>query len=363
MQPAQAFNHAARHQQPSKKPSSSRKRSSSSMQTGHDQAQSAADIVSQRFAARPPSVITTASDSSILKAAEQAGNSMADMKRASQSMTELPDTLWEGDTPSSEAAPPPAAAASAHGHPEVAAAEPDPAHGCHEAAATAADAAHSSQEAAAAEADAAAMAAWLIQKPSLLQGVLGHLESLAASANGEISSPTLASHPPAGLIASSSAANKPYVANACDARHQFILPATAQALLCSSDSATKQKCGQLHEQVALPPPFQADVYPATACGHQPQSADSDQHQASADAEVQQSDSGSHQPNRIAGLGGSDQEGTLCANQQQCGALHLPAGFDGQGDAGECQGSCQVASCLNPVRPTGSALLEHCAAGR
>lgn len=64
--------------------------------------------------------------------------------------------------------------------------------------------------------DAATMAAWLVQKPHLLQGVLGHLERLASSVVGKSSAATPSSDPPAGLLASSTAADKLSVVSACN---------------------------------------------------------------------------------------------------------------------------------------------------
>lgn len=94
------------------------------------------------------------------------------------------------------------------------AAESGSALGSPEAAAAEAALAHDNREAAAGEADAATMAAWLIQKPSLLQGVLGHLESLAASAAGKISILSPSSDPSAGLLTSSGPADKLSVVSA-----------------------------------------------------------------------------------------------------------------------------------------------------
>ena len=91
---------------------------------------------------------------------------------------------------------------------EATAAESGSALGSPEAVAAEADLAHDNQKAAAGEAEAATMAAWLIQKPSLLQGVLGHLESLAASAMGKNSILPPLSDLPAGLLASRSLADK-----------------------------------------------------------------------------------------------------------------------------------------------------------
>lgn len=336
--------------------------------------------------------------------AEHAGDSIAcaNTGRPSSSMPELTDTPRGGDIPRPEAAPLPAVAQNpAHVSQAAAAVATDAAHDNQETSALEADIApaHDHQETAVVTDDAAAMAAWLIHKPSLLQGVLAHLESLAAGAVGgdsgtqtRTSDPSAglgassnARHPPAGLVAASSnarytparlvgassnARDKPSLADACNAQHQFSLPgasrtgtqAAGQPLSCSSASASRQA---FHQQaVAKPLPSHTDAWPATGVDQKPQAEVVSQHKPSADAAVQQSGNGSQQVSHSkAAVRNADQQEAVCGRLEQDGAWHCQSAFDLQGDAGGWWASAQGASCPDPVPLTCRALLEHCAAGR
>lgn len=391
-------------------PQASRKRSSSSVEPStagqHLVQVPHADIQNERLPARHLSTRTPACDSrQSHNTDEHAGDSTAVTStcRALSSVPELTDTSRGGDIPRPEAAPLPAVAHDpAHVSQAAAAVETDAAHDRQEAPAPEADnaPAHDNQEIARVTDDAAAMAAWLMQKPSLLQGVLGHLESLAAGAVGadssiqthasdrsaELGASSNARHPPAGLVAessnaqetparlvgaSSNARDKPSLAGACDAQHQFSLPgashtgmqASGQLLSCSSASASRQDC---HQQAAAQSlPSQTDACPVTAIDHKPQHKLVSQHKASADAAVQQSGNGSQQVSHSkAGVCSAGQQEAACARLQQDGAWHCHSAFDLQGTLVEgWPASGKDASCPDPVPVKCRALLEHCAAGR
>lgn len=185
-----------------------------------------ANAVIQQSAAGQPIVNSSVPAGGILDTAERAASHVTapDLCRGLQSQK------WGGYVANGDAAAiPPAPADLAQGSHIAAAAEADPVLVSHDAAATEVGSAlgspeaaaaegslaHDNQEAAAGEADAATMAAWLIQKPSLLQGVLGHLESLAASTLLKSSAPTPYSNAPAGLPASSGMGNKLSAVSAC----------------------------------------------------------------------------------------------------------------------------------------------------
>lgn len=183
-----------------------------------------ANVVIQQSAARQPIVSSTAPAGGILDTVEHA----ASHSTAPDSCRGLHSQEGGGHVADCDAAMPPAAADLAEGSRLAAAAEADPALVSHdEAAIEAGSAAGSSeaataednqarQEAVAGETDAATMAAWLIQKPLLLQGVLGHLESLAANTFLKSSASIPFSNPPAGLRASSSTGNTMSAVSACD---------------------------------------------------------------------------------------------------------------------------------------------------
>ena len=177
--------------------------------------------MSQRSAAKQLIVNTSAPASSAMDTVKLVGNGVtpADTCRDSHLMA------LGGNVADLAPAPTPTPADLSQGNKVAAAAEAYS--GCVSHAALAVEAgsahsnpeaavAHDNQEAAAGEADAVTMAAWLIQKPHLLQGVLGHLESLAASALGKTSIPTPSSSPSAGALASSIAADKLPVVSAYD---------------------------------------------------------------------------------------------------------------------------------------------------
>lgn len=196
--------------------------------TASDSHTQPANVLMQQSAARQPIVNSTVPAAGILGTVEDAASHVT----APDSCRGLQSQKWGGCVADSDAAIPPAAAdlvqgsqiaAAAKASPVVvshdaAAAEAGLALGSSEAAAAESDLAHDNQEAAAGEADAATMAAWLIQKPSLLQGVLGHLESLAANTFLKSSASTPYLDPPAGLLASSSTGNKLSAVSACDTR-------------------------------------------------------------------------------------------------------------------------------------------------
>ena len=127
----------------------------------------------------------------------------------------------------------------------------------------------------------------------------------------------------------------------------------------TSASAAKQEWDEL-KTAASPVPPQAT---GTAGSHQPQIVLSSQHKASADAEVQQSDSVRRSNTKLWDL---DQQEALCHStgqqqQQQCSFSHLHGPLEFQSGGKERQGSCRGVS-FDPVQATDRALLEHCAAG-
>lgn len=137
-----------------------------------------------------------------------------------------------------------------------------------------------------------------------------------------------------------------------------------QALSCASASAAMQEWGGL-EAAAAPLLSQATV---TADSHQPQHLFSSQHKASADAEMQQSDSITYQSSySVIGLYDLHHQEALCASasqqQQQCSSSYLPGLLESQSGGEDQQGGCRGASCPGPVQATDGALLGHCAAGR
>ena len=164
-----------------------------------------ANVVMQQPAARQPIVKSTVFAGGILDTVEHAASHVI-----------APDSAAAADLVQGSHI-----AAAAEADPvfvshDAAATEVGSALGSPEAAAAEGSLAHDNQEAAAGEADAATMAAWLIQKPSLLQGVLGHLESLAASTLLKSSAPTPYSNAGAGWPAGSSAGNTLSAVSACD---------------------------------------------------------------------------------------------------------------------------------------------------
>lgn len=303
-----------------------------------------------------------ACDSSTHSTAEHAGDSMAAAHtHVVHLASQLIESSCKGDMSRPDAAPAPAAADAAHDNQEAAGADPQKA-----AAADGDDApGDDKQEAAAVEADGAAVAAWLIQQPSLLQDVLGHLESLAMSAVDGSSIQTPASDPPALLGASSTARDEPSAACACATQLHFLLPdvsvigmqAAGQPVPSSSASASRQECGQ--QAAATPLPSHADEHFVTPVVCVPQSEALSPHKTSADVAVQQSGTASLQVSHSnTGVCGGERQEAACARQQQHAACS-----DFHSDPGECQGSCHGASWPAPVPPTSRALLEHCTAGR
>ena len=216
----QGFNHDARQRL-------SRKRSSCSVQSttaGNNITQPAVGV-SQQSAAKQPAVNTSAPASSTVDAVKHVATGVT----AGVMCRDLHSAAYGGNVANFEAAAGARAAALSldsieaaaeadpvYASPEATAAKAGSAHDSPEAAFAEANLAHDNRDAAAGEAHAATMAAWLIQKPSLLQGVLGCLESFAASTAGKSSVLPPPSNPPAGLLASSTATDKLSVVSACD---------------------------------------------------------------------------------------------------------------------------------------------------
>ena len=207
-----------------------------SITAGHHYTQPAAGV-SQQLAAKQPVVNTSPPASSTMDIVKHVDTGVT----AGIMCRDLHSVALRGGSADFKAALPPAAADPSLGDliedvaeadaicaGEVTAAEAGSALGSSEATAAEADLDHDNQEAAAGEADAATMAAWLIQKPSLLQGLLGCLESLAARAVGTSSVLHPPSNPPAGLLSSNLAAGKLSVVSAYNTLLllQFWLPSS-----------------------------------------------------------------------------------------------------------------------------------------
>ena len=248
------------------------------------------------------------------------------------------------------------------------------------ASATASNSANDAQEEAAPEADAAAMAAWLIQKPSLLEGILGHLESFAATA-AEASS---TSCDVSTSLHAADLARQSYCLAAPDTEsphgkanttqtNQFLRPAEADEQPLLLGVPADRDDDQLHQQIhTISLPSQSTVHPRLSHGQQAQTAVQDSSAVQAYARPQLSKhAGGEVTLSLMDSGPVEQKAEVDAGQLPCSAGQQQQGTDAQtADAqaaasgcrqGQPEGNLSGASCPEPLMSR--LLLEHCAAGR
>lgn len=235
--------------------------------------------------------------------------------------------------------------------------------------------ANEGQTEAAPEADAAVMAAWLMQKPSLLEGILGHLESFAATA-AEVTSTScdadtslvavdLAtqsdcraspnSHSPHGQV-STSPVNQCSPVEAAEQPLPF-----GSGLLAEHDDCVHQKADSTSR------PSHSTAHPQLNHDHRPQATAQDHYAVQADARHQQSDNADGQgTHSLPGSGPLEYQLVADASQLQCSDKQQHQAADAQAAASGHEQSVREDSPSGVSHPEplmSRLLLEHCIAGR